>query len=393
MPFDETTSKPFKNVSIQLILNEDDQKDQSIKQEDWQTPLSSPNDIKGGELPNSTFVEGKVLSESPYGKSTNVAPSAGPGSGTVGSLGTTSSNHVGMGAPAGGSEYYQQNVSYNIRVPYYPIQSTPDYTDNRRGRRFRRRYNQIVRKYMCSFPGCTKSYGSLNHLNTHIVSKKHGQRKSKADFQSHEDQAPHNLHANAGGWAYGNPPPPHTGHQHGPALHPSGPAYLHLPHQIPQDPRLQPQQPHVPHSAPIAAPQSYYLQQSVWMPNYPPQFHQHSHPPPPPSSIQPQNPMPQLHPPPPIIQQQQQHPQHQIPQPLPSQHITSVQQTNYSHPQLNQQLQPLHPLQQPHQLQLQPSSHLQPSSLHRQGPNFQEESVFSSSSSEESEKSPSMKAE
>lgn len=53
----------------------------------------------------------------------------------------------------------------------------------KRGRRFRRRYNQIVRKYACSYNGCTKSYGSLNHLNTHIVTKKHGHRKSKADFQ------------------------------------------------------------------------------------------------------------------------------------------------------------------------------------------------------------------
>lgn len=54
----------------------------------------------------------------------------------------------------------------------------------KRGRRFRRRYNQIVRKYSCSFPQCNKSYGSLNHLNTHIVTKKHGHRKSKADFQN-----------------------------------------------------------------------------------------------------------------------------------------------------------------------------------------------------------------
>lgn len=56
-----------------------------------------------------------------------------------------------------------------------------------RTRRFRRRYNQVVRKYACSFKGCTKSYGSLNHLNTHIVTKGHGQRKSKADFTSKEE--------------------------------------------------------------------------------------------------------------------------------------------------------------------------------------------------------------
>ena len=54
-------------------------------------------------------------------------------------------------------------------------------------RRVRRRYNQILRKFSCTFPQCNKSYGSLNHLNAHIVTKKHGKRKSRADFQFHED--------------------------------------------------------------------------------------------------------------------------------------------------------------------------------------------------------------
>ncbi|KAI5967814.1 uncharacterized protein KGF55_000046 [Candida pseudojiufengensis] len=56
--------------------------------------------------------------------------------------------------------------------------------ENNKGRRFRRRYNQINRRFPCSYPNCMKSYGSLNHLNTHIVSKKHGHRKAKADFQN-----------------------------------------------------------------------------------------------------------------------------------------------------------------------------------------------------------------
>lgn len=54
-------------------------------------------------------------------------------------------------------------------------------------RRVRRRYNQILRRFCCSYPQCNKSYGSLNHLNAHIVTKKHGQRKSRADFQFNED--------------------------------------------------------------------------------------------------------------------------------------------------------------------------------------------------------------
>ena len=51
------------------------------------------------------------------------------------------------------------------------IKSEPVLAEQKRGRRFRRRFNQIERKYPCSFPGCQKSYGSLNHLNTHIVTK------------------------------------------------------------------------------------------------------------------------------------------------------------------------------------------------------------------------------
>lgn len=59
----------------------------------------------------------------------------------------------------------------------------PNPPPQQKHRRFRRRYYQIVRKYNCTYPGCTKRYGLLNHLNTHIVTKKHGLRKSKADFK------------------------------------------------------------------------------------------------------------------------------------------------------------------------------------------------------------------
>ncbi|KAI5968931.1 hypothetical protein KGF57_000046 [Candida theae] len=80
--------------------------------------------------------------------------------------------------------------SYSGGVSAVPTSSSKTENQQQQGsqekknRRFRRRYNQIVRKYPCSFPGCSKSYGSLNHLNTHIVSKKHGPRKSKLDFQN-----------------------------------------------------------------------------------------------------------------------------------------------------------------------------------------------------------------
>lgn len=91
--------------------------------------------------------------------------------------------------------YPSTNTSTGIRFLYSnsvsAVPATTSKTDlqshvppEKKSRRFRRRYNQIVRKYPCSFPGCLKSYGSLNHLNTHIVTKKHGPRKSKLDFQN-----------------------------------------------------------------------------------------------------------------------------------------------------------------------------------------------------------------
>lgn len=72
---------------------------------------------------------------------------------------------------------------------YPQEQSPPSVTmAGQKHRRFRRRYYQIYRKYACLWPECTKSYGLLNHLNTHIVTKKHGARKLKADFEKKDHE-------------------------------------------------------------------------------------------------------------------------------------------------------------------------------------------------------------
>ncbi|KAH8976822.1 hypothetical protein EDB92DRAFT_1798067 [Lactarius akahatsu] len=46
-----------------------------------------------------------------------------------------------------------------------------------------RRYNKIKRLYHCSWTGCTKSYGALNHLNAHIVMQRHGNKRTPAEFK------------------------------------------------------------------------------------------------------------------------------------------------------------------------------------------------------------------
>jgi len=50
-------------------------------------------------------------------------------------------------------------------------------------KRPRRRYDEIERLYSCSWPGCTKSYGTLNHLNAHVAMQKHGPKRSPSEFK------------------------------------------------------------------------------------------------------------------------------------------------------------------------------------------------------------------
>jgi len=45
-------------------------------------------------------------------------------------------------------------------------------------KRPRRRYDEIERLYLCSWPDCNKSYGTLNHLNAHVTMQKHGPKRN-----------------------------------------------------------------------------------------------------------------------------------------------------------------------------------------------------------------------
>ncbi|KAF8623042.1 hypothetical protein AX15_006548 [Amanita polypyramis BW_CC] len=50
-------------------------------------------------------------------------------------------------------------------------------------KRPRRRYDEIERLYRCSWPNCTKAYGTLNHLNAHVTMQKHGPKRSPGEFK------------------------------------------------------------------------------------------------------------------------------------------------------------------------------------------------------------------
>lgn len=50
-------------------------------------------------------------------------------------------------------------------------------------KRPRRKFEEITRNYICNWPGCTKAYGTLNHLNAHVTMQKHGPKRVPAEFK------------------------------------------------------------------------------------------------------------------------------------------------------------------------------------------------------------------
>ncbi|KAJ7574460.1 hypothetical protein C8J56DRAFT_802900, partial [Mycena floridula] len=62
----------------------------------------------------------------------------------------------------------------------YSFVSLPGNTVKKRPRR---RYDEIERLYQCSYPDCTKAYGTLNHLNAHVTMQKHGAKRSPNEFK------------------------------------------------------------------------------------------------------------------------------------------------------------------------------------------------------------------
>ncbi|PWZ02228.1 hypothetical protein BCV70DRAFT_59172 [Testicularia cyperi] len=87
-----------------------------------------------------------------------------------GVMGSHSSMGMGMGLAGNGyaGHYFSGLGGFNA---------------NASKKRPRRRYDEIERLYPCSWPGCNKSYGTLNHLNAHVAMQKHGSKRSPAEFK------------------------------------------------------------------------------------------------------------------------------------------------------------------------------------------------------------------
>ncbi|KAH0836697.1 hypothetical protein J3R83DRAFT_8419 [Lanmaoa asiatica] len=124
---------------------------------------------------NPTFSGGE---SSPMGMSTamfgslheDYSPSP-PGTGT-----STSSNAPTTHQQAhttGGTSSPSNSKQYSfVSLPGNAVKKRP-----------RRRYDEIERLYQCSWPNCTKAYGTLNHLNAHITMQKHGPKRSPNEFK------------------------------------------------------------------------------------------------------------------------------------------------------------------------------------------------------------------
>ncbi|KAK8057950.1 hypothetical protein PG996_011887 [Apiospora saccharicola] len=67
--------------------------------------------------------------------------------------------------------------------PPYPASFVPSYRESNwaqsdYAKRRRRRPEEIERIYQCGWHGCAKGYGTLNHLNAHVMMQGHGEKRT-----------------------------------------------------------------------------------------------------------------------------------------------------------------------------------------------------------------------
>ncbi|KAL7316087.1 hypothetical protein PS15m_005229 [Mucor circinelloides] len=86
-----------------------------------------------------------------------------------------------MGMPPSFMERQRQSsVSSTSSDKVYSFVAIPGTNQRKRPRR---RYDEIERLYHCNWPGCTKAYGTLNHLNAHVSMQQHGPKRHPTEFK------------------------------------------------------------------------------------------------------------------------------------------------------------------------------------------------------------------
>ncbi|KAF8745522.1 hypothetical protein AX14_008938 [Amanita brunnescens Koide BX004] len=123
--------------------------------------------------PNFSAGLASPVHESHYGPSppntgNSVTSNAGFGIGV--NPPSSSHSHTGDGDP-GNADGTNRTYSF-VALPGNAVKKRP-----------RRRYDEIERLYQCSWPNCTKAYGTLNHLNAHVTMQKHGSKRSPSEFK------------------------------------------------------------------------------------------------------------------------------------------------------------------------------------------------------------------
>ena len=123
---------------------------------------------------NEHFVATRSRSSGVVGDSLHLETAQSP-------LDRSFSSSVPVARPVVSEEEEDDTVPHDASVSKtYSFVSLPG---NAIRKRPRRRYDEIERLYQCSWPDCTKRYGTLNHLNAHIVMQRHGNKRSPSEFK------------------------------------------------------------------------------------------------------------------------------------------------------------------------------------------------------------------
>lgn len=125
------------------------------------SPLN-PNFSGGGSgSPLEIGLQYPAIAEDHYGPSP-------PGTGTSTSSNNPNFTPYNLSNSNSGGNPNDSNKTYSfVALPGNAIKKRP-----------RRRYDEIERLYQCSWPDCSKAYGTLNHLNAHVTMQKHGSKRS-----------------------------------------------------------------------------------------------------------------------------------------------------------------------------------------------------------------------
>jgi hypothetical protein len=145
----------------------------------YDDPISplQPNFSGGLSASPNSGIPYSPISENPYGPSP-------PGTGT-----STSSSVAplanGPCMPCSPTLSITQHLQRSLSTPNMAAEAADTRTyafvalpGNAVKKRPRRRYDEIERLYQCSWPECSKAYGTLNHLNAHVTMQKHGPKRT-----------------------------------------------------------------------------------------------------------------------------------------------------------------------------------------------------------------------